>query len=126
MAFKLIRTDDADLTRVQQNVQQALTEVAAERVGVVEYASASGPLTRKVTATERYILASPRGGPIRVVLPRANAQQVVSVTNITDSRNAVEIVIDDGTPFTDGTARIMVPAHETREVASAGSAWSPL
>jgi len=73
--FKLLRTDDADLTRVQQNVQTAFNALS----------TAGSPTVQKVTSSlllpdsTDILYVNTQTGKVTVTLPSSRTKQVVII-----------------------------------------------
>lgn len=118
MAFKIIRTGDENLDRVQQNVQAAFQELAASAAGAV--VTTSGPQYR-ATGAELVVFVDARGGPVTVVLPD-RAKGILTLRSVADTANAIKVVTPGASIDGDATARTL-GSLQTLRLAFDGRAW---
>lgn len=117
VAFKLIRTGDAELDRVQQNVQAAFQQLGAAGVGAP--VTTKGPQYR-MSGAETALFVDARGGPVLVVLPESPAG-IVTLRSVASTPN--KVTITSVAPTIDGASRALLDSLATLRFGFDGTAW---
>lgn len=123
-AFKRIQTTDANVNRLQSNVQEWTDQFSAPVTPVVLPVIFTPTINSYlVKPTDAYIVVDARGGAGKIILPTpARATQTVAVKSQYDS-NKVTIVQADGKTMGDGAASIDITSRGSAFMVNTGRAW---
>jgi hypothetical protein len=114
--FKIIRTGDDVIDRVQQNVALAFREARnTVSVGTADKAEFR-------VSDESYVFADSRRQPVIVVLPESADHEVV-VKNTTTSGNSVTVRVVNGSKIDNSTSLPLLPLVAARLRSNAGQWW---
>lgn len=116
-SFKDIKTDDADLTRVQANVKAAFAALPA--VTDPNFVTTSGPQYR-IDGTETHVFVDASARAVSVVLPAADTAPIIK--RIDSSGQKVTVQAVDGA-LIDGAKTFTLAKLAALRLVFDGKAW---
>lgn len=118
MSVKQIKTDDADLTRVQQNVANAFDALPVD--GDPNFVTTSAAQYR-IDGTETYVFVNAASNAVTVVL-QAGASSAPVIKRIDKSTQKATVQAADGA-LIDGAATFALAALAALRLVFDGKAW---
>lgn len=116
-AFKQIKTDDADLSRVQQNVANAFD--ALPTTSDPKFVTTTAAQYR-ITGEESYVFVDASAAAVTVVLPPSGAAPVIK--RVDKSAQAATVQSSDRTTI-DGAATLSLKSLAAARLVFDGKAW---
>ena len=110
---------------VQQNIAKVITELTQDIQTGIQVTPLTGTdtgLTYTASTSNKYIICDTVTGPITIVLPVREQEQVLTVKNKRGTRT-IAIKIADGSSTSDGHSTVEVMSYQSVTMICDGSSW---